>query len=158
MTDIAWLDAREAAAWRGLQLMQMRLETSLSRQLAAESSLSLQDYVVLVALTDDPEGRMRAFALAQALGWDKTRLSHHLKRMLARGLVARESCTTDRRGHFVTVTEHGRREIAAAAPAHVAMVRSLFLDHVSPEELEVIGAVSRRVLAAIEAEVNSPTE
>jgi DNA-binding MarR family transcriptional regulator len=150
--QVAWMTPPEAAAWRGLQLMQMRLEAALSRQLAAVSSLSLQDYVVLVALTDQPEGRMRAFELAQILGWDKTRLSHHLKRMLARGLVAKEACLTDRRGHFAAVTQQGRDEIAAAAPGHLSAVRSLFLDHVTPAELGVIADVSRRVLAAMEPE------
>jgi len=39
------MDEREAAPWRGLQLMQLRLDAELSRQLAAESSLSRQDYL-----------------------------------------------------------------------------------------------------------------
>ena len=146
MPDVRWLDEREAAAWRGLQFMQMRLEAELSRQLAAESSLSLQDYVVLVALTDHPEGRLRAFELARTVGWDKTRLSHHLKRMLERGLVEKQSCPTDRRGYFVAVTEQGRQEIAAVAPGHVATVRRLFLDHVSDDELGAIINVTSRVL------------
>jgi DNA-binding MarR family transcriptional regulator len=145
------MDGREAAAWRGLQMMHLRLEAALSRQLAEESLLSLQDYVVLVALTDEPDGRMRAFALAQTLGWDKTRLSHHLKRMLARGLVAKEVCVTDRRGHFAAITEHGRRELAAAAPGHLATVRSLLLDHVAPDELAVIARVSQRVVDVMDA-------
>jgi DNA-binding MarR family transcriptional regulator len=152
MARTRWMDTREAAAWRGLQLMQMRLEAALSRRLAAESSLSLQDYVVLVALTDQPDDRMRAFALAEFLGWDKTRLSHHLKRMAARGLVDKAACPTDGRGHFVVATDQGRREIAAAAPGHLAAVRSLFLDHVTREELDVIAAVTQRVLDRMQEE------
>ena len=50
----------------------------------------------------------------------------------------------------------GRRELAAAAPGHLATVRSMFLDHVTPEELDVIGEVSRRVLDAMEAEELRP--
>jgi DNA-binding MarR family transcriptional regulator len=149
MATVEWLDEREAAAWRGLQFMQMRLETHLARQLTAESSLSLQDFVVLVALTDQPEGRLRSFELSETLGWDKTRLSHHLKRMLARGLVDKQVCPTDRRGHFVTITDLGREAIEHAAPGHVTAVRRLFLDLLSDDDLDTIVRVTGRVLARL---------
>ena len=59
MDDVRWLNEREERAWRSLQFMQMRLEGELARQLAADSGLSYPDYLVLVALTDRPDGRMR---------------------------------------------------------------------------------------------------
>ncbi len=42
-----------------------------------------------------------------------------MKRMLDRDLVEKQVYPTDRRGYFVAVTDHGRREIAAAAPGHL---------------------------------------
>lgn len=152
METVQWLDDREATAWRGLQFMQMRLEAALSRQLSAESSLSLQDFVVLVALTDHPDARLRAFELANTLGWDKTRLSHHLKRMRNRGLVENQACPTDRRGYFVAVTTRGREAIEAAAPGHVATVRRLFLDLVTDDELDTIVQLTSRVLGRLSEE------
>src|SRR4029453_9732967 len=119
MGETRWLDAREARAWRTLQMMQMRLDGELARQLAAESGLSYQDYTVLVALTGQADGGMRAFELGALLGWEKSRLSHHVQRMAERGLVKKEKCASDRRGSFVTVTSSGRKEIEAAAPGHV---------------------------------------
>ena len=155
MAKTRWLDAREAAAWQGLQLMQLRLDAELARQLAADSSLSLPDYLVLVALTGHPDGRLRAFELAHTLGWDKTRLSHHVKRMLDRDLIEKQPCPQDRRGYFVAVTDHGRNEITAAAPGHLVAVRSLFLDHVSVDELDVLSQVAARVLERMAAQVSS---
>ena len=149
MSETRWLDHDEARAWRALQFMQMRLETELTRQLATDSSLSLQDYVVLVALTDETDRRLRAFELADLIGWDKTRLSHHVKRMVDRGLVTKENCPSDRRGFFVVATDRGRREIEGAAPSHVSSVRRLFLDLVEPAELAVIADVAERVLAQL---------
>jgi DNA-binding MarR family transcriptional regulator len=146
-TEPRWLSAEEEAAWRGLQLMQMQLEARLHRQLATESGLSLSDYVVLVALTDQPDGRMRAFELGGVLGWEKSRLSHHVSRMAARALVCRERCETDRRGAIVAVTDHGRAVIGEAAPGHVAAVRRLFLDHVTPEQLAALREITDTVNA-----------
>ncbi len=149
MHETPWLDEREARAWRSLQFMQMRLEGELARQLASESGLSYPDYVVLVALTDRADGRMRLFELAGALGWEKSRLSHHVGRMADRGLVGKEKCDSDRRGSFVVVTPRGRSEIEAAAPGHVAAVRRLFVDRLTPAQLDAIGDVAAIVLAGL---------
>jgi DNA-binding MarR family transcriptional regulator len=148
--DVRWLDAAEERTWRALQFMQMRLEFELARRLAAESGLSYSDYAVLVALTDEPEGRQRAFELARTLGWEKSRLSHHVTRMAARGLVRRERCPFDGRGAYVVVTPKGREEIAAAAPGHVRAVRELFVDRLSAAELEAVRRAAETVLAALE--------
>ena len=148
MEEVGWLDEREERAWRALQFMQMRLEDGLARQLAADSGLSYPDYLVLVALTDRPNGRIRLFELAGILGWEKSRLSHHVTRMVDRKLVAKERCADDRRGAFVSVTRRGREEIEAAAPGHLATVRHLFVDRLTPEQLDVIGDAAEIVLAA----------
>jgi DNA-binding MarR family transcriptional regulator len=144
------LDEREERAWRALQFMQMRLEGELARQLAAESGLSYPDYLVLVALTDAPDGRLRAFELAETLGWEKSRLSHHAARMAGRDLVRKERCESDRRGAFVVITARGREEIASAAPGHVAAVRRLFIDVLDPSQLDAVGAAAEQVLAALD--------
>lgn len=142
-----WLSEEEQAAWRGLQLMQFQLNALLHRQLMADSGISLSDYVVLVALTDQPDGRLRAFELGRILGWEKSRVSHHVARMAERGLVAKERCESDRRGAVVAITDRGREVIEAAAPGHVAAVRRYFVDHLTPEQV--------RVLAELTAAVNA---
>lgn len=144
-----WLDEREAKAWRGLQFMNMQLDAALARELADDSNLSMQDYGVLVALTDRDDASLRAYELAELLGWDKTRLSHHVKRMAARGLVAKQTCPSDRRGYFVVITPEGRAAIEAAAPGHVAAVRRLFIDHLTDDELDALASVTTKVLRAL---------
>jgi len=150
MEEVRWLSDREERAWRSLQLMQMRLEGELARQLAVDSGLSYPDYVVLVALTDRDDGRMRLFELAATLGWEKSRASHHVRRMVERRLVTKERCDSDRRGADVVVTARGRRAIADAAPGHVATVRRLFIDQLEPAQLDVIGDAAERVLALLD--------
>ena len=156
MNDVKWLNEREERAWRGLQFMQLRIDGELARRLGAESNLSYTDYGVLVALTDQPDGRVRLFELGFELGWEKSRLSHHITRMAQRGLVTKERCPTDRRGSFVAVTDLGRSEIAAAAPGHVAAVRELFVDHLTEKQLEQVAEIAETVLAATDP--NAPTE
>jgi DNA-binding MarR family transcriptional regulator len=150
MAKVRWLSESEERAWRALQFMQMRLEAELARQLTAESGLSYPDYVVLVTLTDHPDGRLRLFELGATLGWEKSRLSHHVTRMADRGFVKKEPCDDDRRGSFVVVTKRGRSEIEAAAPGHVRSVRELFVDRLTPDELEVIASAAEKVLVHLD--------
>ena len=150
MSGADWLSEREERAWRSLQFMQMRLTAELARQVAENSELSYADYVVLVALTGETDGRMRALELARSIGWEQSRLSHHAARMVERGLVRKERCDSDRRGAYIVVTEEGRRQLADAAPGHVDAVRRLFVDRTSDDELDVLARVSERVLAGLE--------
>lgn len=137
--------------------MQMRLTAELSRDLADHSALSYPDYVVLVALTDQPDGRMRLFALGRQIGWEKSRLSHQVARMEARGLVKKEKCDSDRRGAYVVVTRHGMEEIEAAAPSHAEAVRRLFVDRLTPRQLDAVGDAAEAVLTAMEESPESAT-
>ncbi|MDA8047602.1 MAG: MarR family winged helix-turn-helix transcriptional regulator [Actinomycetota bacterium] len=150
MEQTKWLDEREERAWRALQFMQLRLDAALAHQLATESDLSYPDYLVLVALTDCPGGRARVFDLARQLGWERSRLSHHLARMLDRNLVAKEQCPSDRRGAFAVVTDEGRGRLTAAAPGHVAAVRRLFVERLRPEQLDMLAELAETVMAALD--------
>ena len=150
MDDVNWLEPEEQRAWRSLKRMQMRLDGELARQLAVESGLSDSDYAVLVQLTDRPDGRLRIYELADDLGWEKSRVSHQVARMAARDLVRKEQCDSDRRGAYVVVSDHGRAEIEAAAPGHVAVVRRLFIDRLTPRQLAAIGDAAEAVLAGLD--------
>jgi DNA-binding MarR family transcriptional regulator len=142
-----WLTDPEQQAWRGLLRMHAELTRELERRLASESDLSYQDYEVLVSLTDQADGRLRLHELADHLGWERSRLSHHIARMARRGYVEKVPCESDRRGAFVAVTEQGRKAIEAAAPGHVQAVRELFIDPLSPSQLTALSRAAAAVLA-----------
>ncbi len=131
--------------------MEMRLGAEVGRRLAAASGLSVQDYGVLVVLTSQPDGSIRSYELAARLGWEKSRLSHHIGRMQRRGLVTKQRCEVDRRGWFVAITPQGRSEIEAAAPGHLEDVRELFVDLLEPAQLDVLGDITETVLAHLDA-------
>ncbi|HEY0357758.1 MAG TPA: MarR family transcriptional regulator [Mycobacteriales bacterium] len=152
MSETRWLDESQQQAWRGYLRMQSRLSARLNRQLQTDSDLSLADFDVLVALTDQPEDRLRVSELARVLQWEKSRLSHHVGRMERRGLVVRQECADDGRGAFVVLTPEGRRAIEAAAPPHVEAVRRLVFDDLTPQQVATMDAITRQVLGRLEAE------
>jgi len=131
--------------------MQEGLGEFIERQLRSRCGLSNADFQVLAHLSEAPEGRLRSFELTQLLRWEKSRLSQHLGRMQTRGLVSRERCLDDRRGAVVAITLRGRELIKAAAPQHVADVRSVIIDHLDATELATLTAIADKVRQRIAA-------
>jgi DNA-binding MarR family transcriptional regulator len=115
------------------------LRARLGAQLQEESGLSRGDYAVLLALSEAAGHRMRPSDLAAHIGWERSRLSHHLGRMERRDLIRREECAEDSRGADVVLTEDGARAFRAATVPHLRAIRELFVDALTPEQLESAG-------------------
>ena len=158
MDEPQWLDEREQRAWRSFVIMQAGISEYVERQLRASTGMSMADYQVLALLSEAPEGRARSFVLARWLRWEKGRLSQHLTRMQNRGLTRRERCEDDQRGAVVVITDEGRALIEKAAPLHMAHVRNVLIDHVTPEQLDLLIELGDQVnarLAQIDQEPSS---
>lgn len=156
MTDesagaVRWLDAREQDAWRGYLDMHSRLSARLNREMQDESGLSIADFSVLVRLSEHVDSRMRVLELANALRWEKSRLSHQLTRMQQRGLIERSNCREDRRGAFVVLTAKGSAAVEDAAPRHVEAVRRYLFDELTADQVDALGAIAHAVTERLDA-------
>jgi DNA-binding MarR family transcriptional regulator len=132
-----WLSAEEQRTWRTHLDVSRLLMYQLERDLQP-FGLTINDYEILVNLSESDGRRMRMSDLAGATLQSKSRLSHQITRMENAGLVRREHCDTDKRGLFAVLTEHGWRSMREVAPHHVASVRRHFIDLLSPEGLDAL--------------------
>src|SRR6476619_7604964 len=130
------LTADQQRAWLAYMRVQLRLTYEMNRQLQADSDLSLPDYDVLNALRYAPGGRMRITALAAQIGWERSRLSHHVRRLQNRALVESRPAPADRRATEITPNDQGWDEITRASSGHIDLVRRLFFDGLPDELLE----------------------
>lgn len=144
-----WLTDAEQRAWRSWLSVNAQLPAALHRQLQRDSALSLQDFDVLVHLDETAEHRARVADLAQTVQWERSRLSHHIKRMEARGLVVREECLEDGRGAYVVLTDLGMEAITRAAPGHAQTVKELVFSKLTPGELEGFTSTTEKVVAQL---------
>jgi DNA-binding MarR family transcriptional regulator len=147
--DEPWLTDKQQQVWRRWVAVNAELPALLHRRLQADSGLSLSDFEVLVQLTDTPEGRIRVTDLADAVGWERSRLSHHLKRMEGRDLVERQECKEDGRGAYILLTPTGRQAIERAAPSHARTVKELIFAPLTAEELNSLATITDKVLAGL---------
>lgn len=152
-----WLNSREDRAWRAFMHAHQQLVVHLSQRLQ-ESGLSGADYEVLAVLSGHDGDRMPSHELRNALGWEKSRLSHQLRRMQKDGLISREPNPADARSTMVCLMPAGRAAIEKAAPGHVADVRRNFFDLFTPAELDMLATLNERILHHLATNYDSPAE
>ncbi|WP_079008029.1 MarR family transcriptional regulator [Streptomyces sp. XY431] len=135
--ETPWLTAREQRLWRAHLEVAKLLEYQLSRELQPHN-LAINDYEILVVLSEAPDRRLRMTDLATATLQSKSRLSHQITRMENAGLVLRQECPGDRRGLYANLTEQGWETMQRVAPCHVRSVRAHFIDRLAPEQLDAM--------------------
>jgi len=145
------MDAKQLGIWRDFVETGDELRALLASRLLAESDLSTADYSVLLALTEADGKRMRSSELADHVGWERSRLSHHLGRMESRGLVRREKCLTDSRGSEIALSESGASQFRRASAPHLRAVQELFIDALDDDLLAKVDDVTRALRAHLAA-------
>ncbi len=128
-----------------------KLRWALECQLQRDAGLSFTEYHALARLSENPGHTMRMSELAEVTNASLSRLSHLIKRLELRNLVRREPDPGDGRYTNAILTPAGLRLLVASAPGHVAKVRELVIDALSPAELRQLRTASERILGRVEA-------
>ncbi|MEV6630304.1 MarR family transcriptional regulator [Actinoplanes sp. NPDC051470] len=132
----------ELAMWREFIEATELLRTAVAARLQEDTGLSMGDYTVLLALSEAADRRYRSSDLAAAIGWERSRLSHHLGRMERRGLIRREHCDADSRGSWISLEPAGDRAFHAATAPHLRAIRELFVTALTDEQVAAAGEVA----------------
>jgi DNA-binding MarR family transcriptional regulator len=148
--EVKWLTAQELDSWLAVVRLMTWLPWSIDQQLQRDSKLGMVEYQVLAMLSDSPERTKRMSSLAEVTNASLSRLSRVVKRLEERGLVRRQPDPTDGRFTNAILTEDGFQALAEAAPGHLAHVRSLVIDVLSPERLRTLGRDADRILSRID--------
>jgi DNA-binding MarR family transcriptional regulator len=152
---VRWLTAAEVDSWLSLVRLMTWLPWSIEKQLRRDANLAMAEYQVMARLSQSPEQTLRMSSLADLANASLSRLSHLITRLERRGLVRRASDPADGRFTNAILTDQGFRTLAEAAPRHVAHVRSLVVDVLSPEQLRRLGLAADRIMSRIDtSEIN----
>jgi DNA-binding MarR family transcriptional regulator len=147
-----WLDDDEQRTWRAYLAMSRRLPEALDRQLRLDAGMSHAYYVVLAMLSEAPDRSLRMSELAELTNSSPSRLSHAVDRLEERGWVQRKRSPHDARGNIAVLTDAGWDVVVSVAPPHVAAVRRVLFDVITPEQRQVLEQVCNQVLDAIAAQ------
>ena len=145
-----WLGADERAAWLGLVRLMTKLPTALDAQLQRDAGVSFFEYSVLAMLSEQPDRTLRMSHLATLTTASLSRLSHVAKRLEAHGLMRRALDPEDGRCTNAILTDAGMDLITRTAPAHVAEVRALVIDAVTPALLRQLSLAHEAILSRLD--------
>jgi DNA-binding MarR family transcriptional regulator len=137
-------------AWRALALTSHLLSAELERQTQRDAGMPHVYYVLLVALYEAPERRLRAGALADAGRISPSRLSHAVQSMQRSGWVLREAAVGDGRGQDVVLTAEGLDVVRRLAPRQQAAVRVPLLGDLPDSEARALAALLEPLLVKLE--------
>ena len=157
MADDGWLTEDQLDTWLSYVAASTLLEAQLDRQLQRDSGLPHAYYQILAMLSEVPGRTLRMSDLAAITQSSQSRLSHAVARLERNGWVRRLPCPDDRRSTLARLTDAGFEVLAAAAPGHVATVRTHLFDRLSPEQVEQLRDICRTVLDGLDGPQGCPT-
>jgi DNA-binding MarR family transcriptional regulator len=144
-----WLDADERAAWLSLAGVMTLLPSALDAQLQRDAGLSHFEYMVLAMLSEQQSRTMRMSDLAALTNGSLSRLSHVARRLEGQGFLRREACREDGRATNAVLTDAGHAKVVATAPGHVATVRRLVFDVLTPAQRGQLRTIGDRILGQV---------
>lgn len=128
---------------------QAGLRQAFERRLEADCGVPVQWFEVLLRLGRTPGHRLRMSELAAQSSVTASGLTRVVDRMVEAGLVARESCPTDRRSWYATLTPAGLERVESAVPAHLAHIAEVVGSVLSPAEMADLSAILRKLRDAV---------
>ena len=145
-----WLDAEEMSAWVRLAAVLELLPGVLDVQLRRDAQLTHFEYFAMAMLSEAPDDTLRMTALAARTNATLPRLSHVVRRLEDRGLVARFACPEDARATNVRLTTTGCDKVRETAPGHVANVRAHVIDALTREQVGQLSAIGDAILSKVD--------
>ena len=145
-----------AAAWELYFTTTARLTERIEAALKCQSGLSMPEYSVLLMTDRAGEAGIRPSVLAHKVVFSRSRLTHTMKRLESRDLISRRPCQGDGRGGLVFLTDAGKRLFDEAAIVQRDVIRRLFLNEITPEEIDMLTGLLSRVSERIDNDTPCP--
>ena len=145
-----------AAAWELYFTTTARLTERIEAALKCQSGLSMPEYSVLLMTDRAGEAGIRPSVLAHKVVFSRSRLTHTMKRLESRDLISRRPCQGDGRGGLVFLTDAGKRLFDEAAIVQRDVIRRLFLNEITPEEIDMLTGLFSRVSERIDNDTPCP--
>jgi DNA-binding MarR family transcriptional regulator len=132
--------------WVNLVQTASVLRARLAEQLEIECHLAPEEAELLMRLAAAPEARLKMAEVSDLLLVSKSGVTRMVDRLIARDLVERAACPTDRRVVYAAITERGKTLLIQAVPAFVESLMAALAPHTEPAELELVRDKLRKIL------------
>jgi DNA-binding MarR family transcriptional regulator len=142
------LNDDEELVWRSLMRLVFTLRPMLDEDLQRSCGLTSTEYSVLMHLSEAPERQLRMSDLAERTNLSPSRISRVIDTMARDELVERRPGSDDGRSTFAALTRTGLSALRRAWPHHLRSVRKRAFDHLSSDEIRMLGPILQRLSEA----------
>jgi DNA-binding MarR family transcriptional regulator len=149
--DVSPLNDEEELVWRNLMQLVFTLTRTLGDDLQRSCGLSSTEYSVLMHLSEAPDGQLYMSELASRTNLSPSRITRVIDEMARNDLVRRRPGSLDGRTTFAALTKTGLTTVRRAWPHHLRSVRRRAFDHLTPEEVRLLGPMLERLADAGDA-------
>jgi DNA-binding MarR family transcriptional regulator len=137
-TDRSHRDDERIRTFGLLHEAHRRLDRAFECSLEQACGISGPFFEVLMRVGRSPGERLTMTALARQLGLTTGGTTRLVDRVVAAGLVERQSCPTDRRVQWVALSATGEAKLDEALAVHVQDLQHEIFDRLDPAELAVL--------------------
>jgi DNA-binding MarR family transcriptional regulator len=132
------LSRSEAAFWRALMRALVVVPRVLDEDLEEAERLSLNEYSILMFLSEAEDRKRRLGELAECTSLTISGITRLVTRLADKGLVERRRSDVDGRGFYAALTDRGFERLELAYPAHLASARRHVIDHLGGFDLDAL--------------------
>ena len=125
-----------------------RLSRSLGLELEAECELPLAWFDVLLQLRRSPDGRLKMNEIADKIVHSSGGTTRLVDRIEEAGLVARQSCPSDRRAIHVAITDAGNAKLDHALNVHLEYLDESLARHLTASERATLASLLTKLNAS----------
>lgn len=148
MDEQRLIDDRRITTFGRLVEAYALLTHRLDAEMEAAVGLPLLWYGVLLHVGRGPGGLRPMTELVNATAFTSGGVTRLVDRMEQAGYVERRPCPSDRRVHYVGLTDRGRDMLERATVAHLRGLQEHVMDALEPGEAMHLDAILARLLAA----------
>ncbi len=139
-------DQTSVKAWAQLLKTHRFLLEQVETDLKTAQLPSLSWYDVLYELKCAGPAGLRQYEISAQILLNKHNLSRLLDRLQANGLIRRESCPEDGRGHCVHITDTGTQVLKKMWPIYGSAIQSHFSEHLNREEVQQLSDILLKLM------------
>jgi DNA-binding MarR family transcriptional regulator len=149
------LDGVALEAWRSYLQSHASIVRALDAELVAEHGMTTRDYEVLLYLAQADGQHLPMSVLAERTMLTRSGITRLIDGLVQAGWIERVACPNDARVSYAQLTDGGHAKLREAGRSHVTSIHRLFLEHFSPEEIDQLASLLRRLPGAA-AEASCP--
>jgi len=131
----------EMRAWLALLETANHVQHATDRRVRDAVGVSFAQLEILARIAEAGDEGMRMTDIADTLVVSRSGLTYQMRQLEKRDLVSRAPSPNDERSVIARITPAGLTCVVDAAPHYIEVVKSLFLDHVSPGDLTVLADI-----------------